>query len=400
MTHAHTRKATILLLAAGEPLVKAIESLKRGGFRVIAMDRNEDAPGHAIADGSIFGSIEDADAVTEAARGCGADLVMAATEAGVLAAATASQQLGLPGIGVEVALNCLDKGRMRQAWKQAGLCQPDFRLADTEDGLRRAVHDIGLPAVIKPRRSWASKGVSVVTRHDQLDEAIDGALRHSGSHGCIVERFIDGPLLTCDGFVNDGHVTFSMIGDVEFQDHDRYRVNMSLNYPANYPAAVIAEARALVAGAIEAVGHRQGAFHCECIVSDDGVHLVEIGARPGGGHLFAHAIEQASGLDAPVVLARLLLRWDVDPAPRKSGGACYRFLAAPAGRFIAADGLEAARNHPGVATIGLTIRPGDTGGAVSHDNARHGWAVTGGADRQEALERARAALAAIRLEME
>ncbi len=400
MTQPPGNDITILLLAAGEPLVSAIQSLRRAGFRVVTMDRSPDAPGHGHGDNRVFGSIEDADAVTAAAREHDADLVLAATEAGVLAAATASERLGLPGIGVEVALNCLDKGRMRQAWRRADLRQPDFRLADTPSEIRDSLNDFGLPAVVKPRRAWSSKGVTVVTRADQIDEAIDNAMRHAGAHGCIVERFIDGPLLTCDGFVKDGHVTFSMIGDVAFQDHDRYRVNMSLNYPASYPPAILEEARSLIANAIEAIGHRRGAFHCECIVGENGVHLVEIGGRPGGGHLFAHVIEQASGLDAPVVLANLLLRRDIDPAPITTGGACYRFLSAPEGRFVRADGLESARLMPGVSTIGLTIRPGETGGAVTHDNARHGWVVTGGKDRDAALERARNAIAAIRIEMD
>jgi biotin carboxylase len=400
MTQAPGCDVTILLLAAGEPLVSAIESLKHGGFRVVTMDRSPDAPGHGHGDDRVFGSIEDADAVTEAARQHRADLVMAATEAGVLAAATASERLGLPCIGVEVALTCLDKGRMRQAWKRANLQQPDFRLAGTASEIRDSLGKFGLPVVVKPRRAWSSKGVTVVTRSDQIEDAIESAIRHADGHGCIVERFIDGPLLTCDGFVKDGHVTFSMIGDVEFQGHDRYRVNMSLNYPANYPSATIREARNLIAHAVEAVGHRWGAFHCECIVGETGVHLVEIGGRPGGGHLFAHVIEQASGLDAPVVLANLLLRRDVDPSPLKTGGACYRFLSAPEGRFAVAEGLAEARQFPGVATIGLSIRPGEIGGAVTHDNARHGWVLTGGKDRDEALQRAKDALASIRIEME
>tara|TARA_B100000949_G_scaffold211707_2_gene205432 strand:+ start:2366 stop:3571 length:1206 start_codon:yes stop_codon:yes gene_type:complete len=400
MTKAPGPDKTILFLAAGEPLVKAVKSLRRAGYRVVTMDRSPEAPGHGEADNRIIGSIEDTDAVAEAARACGADLVLAATEAGVLAAATASARLGLPGIGVEVALTCLDKGRMRQAWQRANLLQPEFRLAATAQDIRDAATELGLPAVIKPRRAWSSKGVSVVTRAEQIDEAIESALSHADEHGCIVERFIDGPLLTCDGFVKDGHVTFSMIGDVEFQEHDRYRVNMSLNYPANYPAAVIEEARDLVAAAVDAVGHRWGAFHCECIVAEKGVYLVEIGGRPGGGHLFAHVIEQASGLDAPVLLARLLLRRDVDAAPRKTGGACYRFLSAPPGRFVAAEGLAGARELPGVGTLGLTIRPGETGGTVTHDNARHGWVVAGGTDRDEALQRAKDALGTIRLQME
>ena len=399
MTQAPGPDTTILFLAAGEPLVKSVKSLRRAGYRVVTMDRSPEAPGHDEADDRIVGSIEDTEAVTEAARACDADLVLAATEAGVLAAATASERLELPGIGIEVALTCLDKGRMRQAWRRDELRQPEFRLATTAQDIRDTVAALGLPAVIKPRRAWSSKGVTVVTRADQIDEAIESAVQHAGPHGCIVERFVDGPLLTCDGFVKDGRVTFSMIGDVEFQEHDRYRVNMSLNYPANYPAAVIEEARDLIAAAVQAVGHRWGAFHCECIVADSGVYLVEIRGRPGGGHLFAHIIEQASGLDAPVVLAGLMLRRDIDPSPLKVGGACYRFLSAPAGRFIAAEGLAKAGKLPGVDTIGLTIRPGETGGTVTHDNARHGWVVTGGRDRDEALQRAGDALNAIRLKM-
>ncbi|HEY4440342.1 MAG TPA: ATP-grasp domain-containing protein [Candidatus Elarobacter sp.] len=388
----------MLLLAAGAYLAPSVHALRAAGFRVVSVDRNPQAPGHAAADARVVASITDVDAIAAAARTHDVGVILPGIEASVVAAAEASERLGLPQIGVDVAVRCTDKVGLREAWRRAGLLQPEFREVPSA-GLRAAIEEFGFPCVVKPARNGGSVGVSVLDRASQLDGAIADATRNAPDGRCIVERFVEGPLLTADGFVRDEEVVVAMIGDVVTQEETRHRVNMALNYPARYDAAVVAEARALIVDAVRAVGLRRGAFHIECIVGPEGVMLVELAARGGGSYLSSTVVGEVSGLDGPVTFARLLLGDTVDLRPTRARGASLRFLRAPEGIVDAVAGVAAARRLPGVVSLDVAIGSGAAGGIVVHDNARHGHVVAVGSDRDEAVARAEAAAAAVRFVM-
>lgn len=393
-------KKTVLLLAAGAPYHRHIDALHRAGYRVAAMDRDPAAPGLALADDHRVGSIAEEGEVTQAARDLHVDAIVAATEIGVVPAAVASDNLGLPGISPAVARATTHKPTMRTRWREAGLPQPAFTTAGTPEEARSALLHLGLPAVIKPAASAASKGVSVVATAADIDLAIDDAF--ALPDGCvIVEQFVAGQLLTAEGFVGDAEARVAIIGDVDTQAVDRHRVNMTLAYPGAFPEATLARARNLIERAANAVGLRRSPFHCECIVRDDGeIHLVEIGARGGGGHIFSTLYAPMLGASGIVHQVRLLLGETNEVVPDLSpGGGCYMFLSAPGGRFLRAEGVEVAASLPGVIDLGMSIRPSDPGGRVTNDNARHGHIVAVGRDRDEAWRNAAAARDAIRFVM-
>jgi biotin carboxylase len=390
---------TVLYLSAAQYLCRSISALREAGFRVVTMDRDPRAPGHLLADAYVTAPIDDADAVADAAARVNAAVILAGIEAGVLSAAIASTALGLPGIGVDVAHRCLDKGLMREVWHARGLAQPEFCLAQTSESVHRCIAQLGLPLVLKPRRSNGSKGVSVILDRDDVPAAVADAENHAEGSGFIVERFIDGPLLTADGFVGGDRVEIAAMGDVETQAVSRFRVNMALNYPSNYPQDVVEKATMLIGRAVLALGLRNSAFHCECIVGSDGPVLVELGARSGGSYIGSIIVPAVSGLIAPVVCARLLLGEQVDITPKTLGGASLTFLSAPAGRLRDVRGLEEARSLPGVVEIGASLALGEQGGAVASDNARHGFVVTVGASRDEAVRRAQDARGAVLFDM-
>jgi biotin carboxylase len=288
---------------------------------------------------------------------------------------------------------------MRKRWLDAGLAQPDFRLTNEAEQLPSLIQELGLPCVLKPRRSNGSKGVSVITELAEIAEAIKDAVLHAETFGFIVERFIEGPLLTADGFVDSDRVEVAALGDVETQAVSRFRVNTALNYPSNFPDGVVRRAKRLIHDAVRALGLVNSPFHCECIVSSREVMLVEIGARSGGSYLGSTVVPAVSGLVPSVVAARMLLGDRPSIRPKAAGGASLTFLEAPKGRLSAVTGLSEAAAMPGVLEAGVTLEAGQEGGAVASDNARHGYVVTIGRNREEAVARANEARNIIQFQM-
>ncbi len=385
----------ILILAAGDPFYRHIDKLKEHGYYVVALDRDPTAKGGSHADAFVVAGVDDVDAIESAARTHQIDAIIAVTEAGVRAASEASHRLGLPGLPIDVARAATDKAAMRRRWQAAGLAQPYFLIANTTQEAADAIARVGLPFVIKPTHAWSSKGVSAVLKESEIEQAVSDAFAVHGGPA-IIERFVPGRLLTAEGFVSDGDARVVAIGDVETQEIDRHRVNMSLQYPGNFSEGVLNEAAELIRRAALALGLVRSPFHCECIVGPQGIHLVEMAARGGGGHIFTILYEPMTGFSGILRQARLLLGEEVADLPsRLSRGGCYRFLSAPAGIVDQIGETDEAAGMPGVLDLGISIKVGERGGAVSHDNARHGHVCTIGADRDEALERAKAAASAV-----
>src|SRR5262245_7056301 len=93
----------ILLLAVGDPFHRHVDRLRKDGYEVIAVDRDPDAKGARNAHAFVAASVDDVDAIVDAARVHNVDAIIASTEAGVVAASEASERLGLPGLPVDVA---------------------------------------------------------------------------------------------------------------------------------------------------------------------------------------------------------------------------------------------------------------------------------------------------------
>jgi biotin carboxylase len=374
----------------------SIRKMQEIGLRILAADGAPDAPGFALVEDHTVLDIRDAAAVAGFAGSKGVDLILAVNEAGVLAAAEASHQLGLPNLAPDVALRCLHKGLMREAWQQVGLPQPMFHRVASAEAIAAAALSIGYPVIVKPAMNWGSRGVSRVADAGDIRWAIDYVRANSRNGEFVVEQFVSGTEMTIEGLVKQRRVQILAQSDKEPQPHPKYRVAMALNYPARFADWQLQRATEVVSKAAQALGIENGAFHCECMVNETDVFLVEMGGRPGGGHIFGQIVEAASGVCMPQALARLLLGDNPDIRPKHQLGACYKFFAPPHGVFRDALGVAEARQLPGILDFGFHMRAGTAVSAIVDDADRPGYAVAAGDTREKAIENADRAIASIR----
>ena len=148
--------------------------------------------------------------------------VVAADTPMLVLAALVGERMGLPHNPVEAVLNATDKARQRQRWAAAGVAQPSFRAvpaAATQDSIRRAVMEVGLPCVVKAVSLSASQGI---LRADDPAAALAaaGRIRHvlaaagrGDQEPLLVEAYLPGPELSIDGLLAGGGLTVTAIFD-------------------------------------------------------------------------------------------------------------------------------------------------------------------------------------------
>src|SRR5271165_3236366 len=84
--------------------------------------------------------------------------IVGVDDQGVMAAALASERLGLSHNPPAAVANTRDKAAMRRALELAKLPQPRFVLLAAGDDLPGALREVGLPCVVKPLSLSGSRG--------------------------------------------------------------------------------------------------------------------------------------------------------------------------------------------------------------------------------------------------
>jgi len=173
-------------------------------------------------------------------------------------------------------------------------------------------------------------------------------------------------------------------------------------WPSELPELQVAAAVEAARAAAEALGIREGPSYTQVIVGRDGrPRVLELAARLGAGH-DAELCQAALGVDLnglalAAALGEPIPRYNLLQSQGVSGAACVRFLVPPVGTLEAVGGVDEAEAVEGVRWVRVYREPGFTFGPLRRGADRAGAVLAVGAGRQEALARAEAALACIRL---
>jgi len=400
---------TVLFVGAGRHQRRAIAQARARGLRVVAIDRNESAPGLQEADVAEVVDFADVAAAIEAGRRHAVDGVLTVSaDRAVPVVAAVAEALGLPGIGTETAHLMTHKVAMRRTLADAGVPQPRFAaVRDLREG-RAALETTGLPAVLKPADSGGQRGVFRLESGGDLERSLHAALAESPTHETIVESFQDGLELNGIVVVRGGEPLVLTLSDRLRPPGIGFGVGWTHVYPASIYGDTLTGAERVAAAAVRALGLRDGIAFPQLIVSDDGeIGVVEVAARIPGGQM-ADLVRHAVGVDLVEIALRQALGEDVpdDVAlPKFVQPLVIRFLTAqpgtlPTGRVVRVDGLERVSSAPGVAQAEIYLQVGETIRPVRLDGDRRGYVIAYGQTTPEALERAEGAAKLLDVEVE
>ena len=199
----------LLLLGGLRYLIPVIKKAKELGYYVITCDYIPENIAHQYADEYHNVSIIDKDAVLKLAQELEINGIMSfAVDPGVITAAYVAKKMGLcfpPYESVQILQN---KGLFRQFLKDNNFNVPAAASFKTKDAVKEKLSEFTFPVIVKPVDSAGSKGVTKVCTINELDEAIETALKYSIGGEYIIEEFIEplGYSTDCDSFSINNHV--------------------------------------------------------------------------------------------------------------------------------------------------------------------------------------------------
>ena len=393
------RGKTVLFVGAGRHQRRAIERAQELGLRVVAVDRDPDALGLAVADAGEVVDFQDVERVIEVARGHEVDgaLTVSADRAVPVVAAVA-EALGLPGIGTEVAHRMTNKIAMRRGLAEAGVPQPRFAAARDLRAARAAAETVGFPAVLKPADSGGQRGVFRLESLDDLEASLHVALSESAQGEVVLESFHEGLELNGIVVARDGEPAPLTLSDRLRPPGIGFAVGWIHVYPATIYGDTLAEAERVAAHATKALGLRDGIAFPQLLVTDEGVLVIEVAARIPGGQM-ADLVRHAVGVDLVEVALRQALGEEVPDElalARFQQPLAIRFLTAapgplPTGRVVRIGSLEQVLAAEGVVQADTYLEVGETIRPVRLDADRRGYVIAVAETNVEALRRAEAA---------
>ena len=377
--------ARLLVLGAGPAQLGLLEAARARGIWVAVVDRDPAAPGFHLADRRCILSTEDEPAIERLAGALAIDgIISPGTDWPVGVAARVAERAGLPHpISPQTAVLATNKLRQRERLAEAGVPQPRSWVVGGDDELP----EVSGPVVVKAPDRQGQKGVTLVESPGELRAAGELARSVARNGLALVEELVDGPEVTVVGFSVGGVFTALTVTDRITADPPAFGVALAHVWPSQVSDTTVSDT---TSRAVAALGIENGPSYTQLRIGPGGAKVIEVAARLGGGH-DAELVQAAAGVDLNGLAIDAALGAPLEP-PRpvpQVGGAVTRFLVAPAGvleRVEVPDGVQAR----------IYREPGYVFGPLRRGSDRAGAVLATGESREQALQCADDAAAAIR----
>ena len=383
--------ATLMLLGSGELGREFTIAAKRLGCRVVACDRYGNAPAMQMADAFEVFPMLDGKALRAAVEKHRPDVIVPEIEAidtATLAALEAEGWRVAPSAkAVQLTMN--RDGIRDFASKEIGLVTSKYRFAETRDEAIAGAAEVGLPCVVKPVMSSSGKGQSTAKSEDEVGTAWEYAVANMRGDRplVIVEEFVDfdSEITLLTVATKDGLLFCPPVG--HRQELGDYRESWQ---PAAIPREALHSARHQSRKIIDALGG-YGLFGVEFFVRGDQAIFSELSPRPHDTGMVTLISQFPNEFELHL---RAILELPIPSIEFAGPSASAVILAEQESENLSYDGAAEALalGSPGnPVDLRIFAKP------KTLKNRRMGVALARGPSVEDAVERAKAAAARVRI---
>jgi len=383
--------ATLMLLGAGELGREFAIAAKRLGCRVIACDRYANAPGMQVSDAFEVFSMLDGAALRAAVEKHKPEVVVPEIEAidtDTLASLEKDGWRVAPSAkAVQLTMN--RDGIREFAARELGLVTSRYRFAESREEALAGAEAVGLPCVVKPVMSSSGKGQSTAATADEVGAAWDYAVEkmRGDRPRVILEEYIefDSEITVLTVATKDGVIFCPPIG--HRQELGDYRESWQ---PAALSEAAWFSARHQARKVVEALGGH-GIFGVEFFIRGEQAIFSELSPRPHDTGMVTLISQFPNQFELHL---RAILGLPIPSVELIGPSASAVILAAEESDTVDYDGIEQAL------AVGAPRKPVDLrifAKPRALKNRRMGIALARAETADEAVERAKAAAARVKI---
>ena len=383
--------STLMLLGAGELGREVTIAAKRLGCRIIACDRYANAPAMQMADAFEVFPMLDGKALRGAVKKHKPDVIIPEIEA--IDTATLAQlekegwRVAPSARAVQLTMN--RDGIRDFAAKELGLLTSHYRFAESREEAIAAAAEFGVPCVVKPVMSSSGKGQTTVKDAQEVGVAWDYAIANMRGDRprVIVEEYIpfDSEITLLTVATKHGVIFCPPVG--HRQEHGDYRESWQ---PATIPREALHSARHQARKVVEALGGH-GIFGVEFFIRGDQAIFSELSPRPHDTGMVTLISQFPSQFELHL---RAVLGLPIPSIDLAGPSASAVILASEESDTIAYEGVADAL---GLGAPGNPVDLRIFAKPKTLKNRRMGVALARSATVEDAIDRAKAAAAHVRI---
>jgi biotin carboxylase len=355
---------TALVIGTGAFQQKGLDYLKANGFKIIGVDGNPNASGKETCDNFYHCDLNEYEKIVTIAKEENAAFAVGfECDPAVEPVNIVNKALGLKALNEDARKASMDKLMVRHIQKKLGLNCPEFYEIYSLEELKKIHSASDHNWVLKPIASSGSRGVELLSRSSNLEEAYARSSKaKKPTEPLLLEEFIQGKEIALDGFCVNGECHALTISHKD-RSEPPYLLDIGLLISSDVQSELALEAKRQL-GVIfrDLQTDLSSAYHAEFLYNEKGVHLVEFSFRGAGFNVFSKLIPQVTGVDTLKFLVEqsqgLDLKWN---ATNPSHNALYL------GFFDGKDGVlknvvvpEQIQNAPSTLELNIYAKPGQT----------------------------------------
>jgi biotin carboxylase len=384
-------KKKILVIGAGWEQFALFEKIKQNEHYIVATHPVINAESFSIADVTYVKDSRDVRAHLTIAKTHNIDAVITDNcDYSLYTASIVASKLGLPFTSVNSALFSNDKFSQREACAKFGVLQPEFYKVRTPQDAIKAAEKIGYPVVIKPVDSRGTFGVTIVYDAKELINAYFDAVSYSPSLTLICERFIEGELVTVDGFCfSNGHQSLTVASRIFAEG--KKPVTKNVSYPSQHDDELKLQLLQNHQLVVESLGYDFGHTHGEYFVTKNNeIYLVECANRGAGVYTSSTINPLITAIDLNEIFLNQVLGTDEfevnhNKESYMSRAAMLTFLDFEVGKVVKSINVDEIKKLPFVKRFRTIYSEKQMVESIENCASRHAMLVIDGIDMDEVL---------------
>ncbi len=390
---------TLLVLGAGTDQIPGLLKAEQMGLRTIALDGNPHAPGKKYAKIFHTVSIKHFKQVEEFIHSRLREKVDGVIAFGVDIPSIIARAADMIGVNYTIPADSAllsENKLLSKQMMQDHIRIPPYRSIRNTSDLRSFIRMQGFPAVIKPVDNSAARGISIVTKLQETEKALETALQNSPSRRIIVEKFLTGPQISSESLIINGEIYHIGFADRNYQNVERFYPNIIEN-GGELPSLHITEQHkqdltGYYRYICSSLNIKNGVIKGDIVIHNNTVYIIEFALRLSGGHFSSFEIPESTGIDFLEAAIRLHIDEPVDTATliatkNKNISLRYAFMEDfPQGVI---QKIQLPPENKDILFYNTYVQPGDTmAGQTTNHALRVACAIAKGEDRQQAIDNA------------
>ncbi len=287
----------IAIIGASYLQLPLVLKCKELGYQSICFAIPEGAVCKDVCDFFYPISIIEKDTILEICKEQSIDAILTiASDVAVPTVNYIAEKLNLVGNPISSSECTTNKITMKRVLEAANLPVAKNALIEDETDIVQ-VADFNFPLIVKPSDRSGSLGVTKVNSFEDIIAAFQIAKKASFCGQVIIEEFITGNEISVETISNQGEHYFLAFTDKVTSGSPHF-VELEHHQPTSLPNEVVEQIKVILLKALDQLGIKFGASHCELIITSDfQIYINEIGARMGGDFIGSNLVKLSTGYD-------------------------------------------------------------------------------------------------------